>query len=358
MVRVLHIFYNMGNGGIEHFVMDFYRHIDRSKVQFDFLTSVDEPGYFDDEIHGLGGQTYKAYPLKKNPAKNFCDIARIVQKNKYQIVHRHTGSAFGYFELRAAKLGGAKNCILHSHNPQAGNPKLHMLCQKILKMNCIKFACSQEAGEFLFGKKAKFKVINNAIECDKYAYNKNVRKEVRDELELGDAFVVGHIGRFEYQKNHERLLCIFKELLKEKPNSYLVCVGEGSLMEERKQQAMELGISERIKFLGTRNDVYRIIQSFDIFCFPSRYEGFSITQIEAQVNGLKCFTAKDKVPESSNITGNITFIPLGKKDREWAKIILDKDITRDLRAIEIVKEAGYDIGYEARKLQDYYLSLE
>ena len=125
--------------------MDFYRHIDRNKVQFDFLTSVDEKGYFDDEIQKLGGKLYRAYPLKKNPIKNYLDIMRIVKENKYNIVHRHTGSAFGYYDLRAARRGDAKHLILHSHNPQVGKPILHFISEKLLKIDCIPVACSKEA---------------------------------------------------------------------------------------------------------------------------------------------------------------------------------------------------------------------
>ena len=213
MVRVLHIFHNMGNGGIEHFVMDFYRHINRNKVQFDFLTSVDEEGYFDDEINSLGGRLYRAYPLKKNPIKNYFDIVRIVRDNQYDIVHRHTGSAFGYFDLRAARRGGAKHLILHSHNPQPGKPILHFICKKLLRIDCIPFACSREAGEFLFGKDVDVKVINNAIDCDKYKFDATVRTQVREELGLSNSFVVGHIGRFEDQKNHKKLIEIFYEIL-------------------------------------------------------------------------------------------------------------------------------------------------
>ena len=357
MVRVLHIFHNMGNGGIEHFVMDFYRHIDREKVQFDFLTSVEERGYFDDEILLLGGKIYRAYPLKKNPIKNYRDIARIVQENHYDIVHRHTGSAFGYYDLRAARHGGAKHLILHSHNPQVGKPWIHHVCEKLLKIECIPVACSKEAGEFLFGKNTQVKVINNAIDCDKYKYNADVRQKVREELRISDAFVVGHIGRFEDQKNHKKLLEIFAEILKLNPNSKLVCIGSGSLLEACRKQAEELKISEHTLFLGNRNDVEQVLQSFDVFVFPSLYEGFSITQIEAQVNGLTVFTSKDRVSSSSNITGNVHFIPLEESAKIWAEKIWAEDLTRDYRAIDVVKNAGYDIYDIAGELSEYYQNM-
>lgn len=357
MVRVLHVFHNMGNGGIEHFVMDFYRRIDREKIQFDFLTSVDEPGYFDEEIIALGGRLYRAFPFKKNPVKNYFDIARIVKDNGYDIVHRHTGSAFGYFDLRAARKGGAKNLIIHSHNPQAGNPLVHVVCSKLLQFDCIRFACSQEAGEFLFNGR-DFTIIKNAIDCQKYSFDAQIRKKMRENLKLGDAFVVGHVGRFEEQKNHQKLIEIFYEIRKKNPNSTLVCVGDGSMIRERIIQAKELGIYESVRFLGSRDDVEDVIQTFDVFCFPSLYEGFSITLIEAQVNGLKCFASKERVPSASNITGNIEYVGLEEVAEKWADTILNSDYSRDLDACSAVREAGYDINQETMNIQEFYLGLE
>ena len=357
MIRVLHIFHQMANGGVEHFVMNFYRNIDRSEVQFDFLTSVESDGFFDEEIRALGGKLYRAYPLKKNPIRNYFDIAHIVQKNHYDIVHRHTGSAFGYFDLRAARHGGAKYLILHSHNPQAGKPILHSVFDMFLKFDCIKFACSREAGEFLFGTGAEFEVMNNAIDCDKFEFDPAIRAQVREELGIADSFVMGHIGRFEMQKNHEKLFEIFYEILQKRPNSCLVCVGVGSLMDNRKEQAKRMGIYDKVRFLGSRNDVKRIIQAFDFFVFPSKYEGFSITQIEAQVNGLKCFTSRSCVPFSSNITGNVRFIGLEEPAEVWAETILESNLMRDLSAIDVVKNAGYDIINAAKKLTEFYRSL-
>lgn len=357
MIRVLHVFHNMGNGGIEHFVMELYRHIDREKVQFDFLTSVDEKGYFDDEIEMLGGKIFHAYPLKANPIKNFKDISNIVKMNQYDIVHRHTGSAFGYYDLKAAKHGGAKNLILHSHNPQAGNIYLHQISKLLLKTDCIKFACSKEAGEFLFGKKADVTIIKNSIDCEKFRFNNKIRESMRQELEVEGKLVIGHIGRFEEQKNHIKLLQIFKEIYERRPDSVLLCVGEGKLLEERKKQASQLGIEKAVHFLGVRDDIEKIMQSFDCFLFPSLYEGFSIVQIEVQANGLSCFTSKKVVPENSNITGNVTFIDLEKNPETWADIILQSNFGRDKNAINIVKKEGYDINDNVEYLCEFYERL-
>lgn len=357
MIRVLQIFHEMDNGGTAHFIMNYYRHIERKEVQFDFLTSVNEPGYFDQEIRSLGGRVFHAYPFSKNPIENYCDIARIIRINHYQIVHRHTGSAFGYFDLQAARHGGAKHLILHAHNTEAGQPLLHKFCKVLLKTDCHKLACSPEAGRFLFGKKAQFDLINNAIEASRFSFNAEKRVQTRKKLGIGDSFVIGHIGRFEEQKNHKRLLSIFSDISSRKNNCLLVCVGDGSLMSEIKRYAQELGIFDRVLFLGQRNDVDNLLQAFDVFLLPSLYEGLPVTLIEAQANGLKCFASKGKVSLTSNITGNVSYIPLEDNDDQWATKILAADVQRDEIAQEKVRKAGYDIITEAEKLTQYYLKL-
>ena len=357
MIRVLHVFHEMANGGVEAFVMNNYRKMDRSKVQFDFLTTVDRPGYYDDEIRKLGGHIYRTYPLMKNPLKCYDDIVRIVRENRYQYVHRHTGSAFGYFELRAARKAGAEHLIIHSHNPKARTPILHKLSQILMQFDCEQLACSEDAGKHLFGN-SSFKIVPNAIECERYAFSKDIRIQMREELGIDEeTFVVGHVGRFETQKNHRKLLEIFSEFQSQRPNSVLVCVGTGTLMNQTAEYAQELGISNKVKFLGTRNDVNRILQVFDVFCLPSLYEGFSITQVEAQTNGLMCFVAEDNIPKDSDLTGNVRFIPLNAENEIWAKEMLNSVTVRDVNAVEKIRNKGYDISKTAAELQKYYLSL-
>ena len=268
MIRVLHVFHEMVNGGTGHFVMNYYRHIDRSQVQFDFLTSVDEPGYWDEEIRSLGGKIFHAYPFGKNPIKNYYDIARIVRENHYQIVHRHTGSAFGYFELRAAKHGGANQLILHAHNTEAGKPLVHRAAQLLFNLPCHRFACSHEAGCFLFGKNTCFSIIPNAIDVQRFSFEPVIREKMRKELGLENRLVIGHIGRFQAQKNHSRLLSIFSELHKQRTDSVLVCIGDGEKMEETKALASQMGLREAVLFLGQRNDVTDLLSAFDFFLLP------------------------------------------------------------------------------------------
>lgn len=359
MIRVLHIFHEMANGGIEHFVMDYYRHIDRTRVQFDFLVSVETEGYFDQEIQSMGGVVYHAYPLKKNPARNYFDIARIVRENHYDIVHRHTGSAFGYFDLRAARHGGAKHLILHSHNNQAGNQPLHVFSNVFLKIPCERLACSREAGEWLFGSKQDFKIINNAIDCDKFQFKNATRNRVRKELQLEDKLVIGHVGRFEDQKNHFRMLKIFKTVLDKCPNSVLVLIGTGSLQEQCIESAFNLDIRNHILFLGSRTDVPELMQAFDLFLLPSVYEGFPFVLVEAQASGLTS-VASTNVPAECNVTGNVRFIDLERTDSEWAEYILECRNSEHDRSkyADVMKKLGYDINQNARTLCAYYEAIK
>lgn len=359
MVRVLHIFHEMANGGIEHFVMDYYRHIDRTRVQFDFLVSVESEGYFDREIQAMGGVIHHAYPLKKNPIHNYFDVARIVRENHYNIVHRHTGSAFGYFDLRAARYGGAMHLILHSHNNQAGNQTLHKLSNSLLKIPCKQFACSREAGEWLFGPDQSFKVINNAIDCDKFRFSSEVRNRIRQEFGLENKFVIGHVGRFEDQKNHFRMVKIFQAVLRKCSNSVLVLIGIGSLQDQCIKLVRDLGISDHVLFLGTRADVPELMQAFDLFLLPSRYEGFPFVLVEAQASGLVC-VASNNVPAECNVTGNVHFVDLNKTDSEWADIVLKyrKVMLDRSKFAEKMKEQGYDINLNASQLCSYYESLK
>lgn len=356
MIRVLHIFHEMANGGIEHFVMDYYRHINRNQVQFDFLVSVEEDGYFDEEISRLGGRVFHAYPFKKNPIKNYYDIARIVRENGYQIVHRHTGSAFGYFDLRAARHGGAKHLILHSHNNQAGNKVVHLISNILLRIPCEKLACSQEAGKWLFGEKTDFHIINNAIDVQSFVFDSNTREKVRSTFNISDKFVIGHVGRFEEQKNHSFLLKIFASILCEDKECVLILVGTGSLKNEIVSEAKKLGIYENIIFLGSQKNVEQYYQAFDVFVLPSKYEGFGITLLEAQTNGLYCFTSSEVVPDSVNITGRVQYMSLKEEPEIWAKEILKKNGRVDID-ISAIQMAGFDIETNAEKMCSYYKNM-
>lgn len=362
MVRVLHIFHNMGNGGIENFVMNYYRAIDREKIQFDFLTSVEEEGYFDEEIKKMGGHIYHAYPKKKNPIKNYFSIAKIIRDKGYNIVHRHTGSAISNIDLLAARHGGAEVLISHSHATQAGKKWLHYLARIIFHVKVEEFACSKEAGRWLFGKSevenGKVQIIRNAINAEKYKYNSEVRKKVREEHRIQDKFVIGHVGNFNEAKNHDFLIDIFYEIQKEDADTVLWLIGNGKFRQSIEEKVENLGIRDKVIFEGERKNVNELIQGFDLLVFPSVYEAFPIVLIEAQCAGLKCYASKGVIPKEIDVTGNLEFISLEKETLFWKNIII-KDIKKKMNrnsGYMCIKNAGFDIKDAAKDLERRYLT--
>ena len=214
-----------------------------------------------------------------------------------------------------------------------------------LAIDCIRFACSKEAGDFLFGKDKPFEIFPNAIDCEQFRFSEEKRKEVRKALNIENCFVMGHIGRYEEQKNHRKLIEILKAVSEKRPNAILMSIGDGVLMDDVKTYSKELGVYDKVLFLGQRKDVSDLINAFDVFLLPSLYEGFGIVQIEAQANGLHCFSSQGVIPAEADITGNVSFIPL------------EESSERDLNAIQTVKNKGYDSHLSAQRLTEVYESL-
>ena len=362
MVRVLHIFHNMGNGGIENFVMNYYRVIDREKIQFDFLTSVEEEGYFDEEIKKMGGHIYHAYPKKKNPIKNYFSIAKIVRDKGYNIVHRHTGSAISNIDLLAARHGGAEVLISHSHATQAGKKWLHYLARIIFRVKVEEFACSKEAGRWLFGKSdvenGKVQIIRNAIETQLYKFDEEERRKVREEKNASGKLIIGHVGNFNEVKNQTFIIDIFDSIQRRSENVELWLVGDGEWREKIEKKVEKLELQKKVVFWGKRNDVSNIMQGMDVFLFPSLHEGFGIVLIEAQCSGMYCLASIDTIPKEVNITGTVKFISLNESAETWGEEIIKiskKDWGREC-GYKCIKEAGFDIKDAAKDLERRYLT--
>ena len=355
-IRVLHCMVNMNRGGAETLVMNIYRNIDRTKVQFDFLTSAS--GVFDDEIKSLGGRIYRiSYITKSGPFKYSKSLFRFFSEHKeYKIVHSHMDRMSGLI-MREAKRAGVPVRIAHSHSTRSEGGIVTKIIKRYYSTyldNATNFfACSESAARFMFGDK-KAKIIKNGIDYKKFVFNKKTRERIRKELGIEDAFVVGHVGRFFEPKNHIFLIKIFAEVHKNNPASVLVLVGSGSLEQNIRDEVTKMGLKDSVLFLGSRGDVNELLNAFDVFVFPSLFEGLGIVAIEAQASGLKCMLS-DRVPKEVDITGNIEFVPLEKSLKEWAEIILNNinyerhDMTRE------INEAGYDITETAHCLERFYL---
>ena len=356
-IRILNIVPNMRSAGIENFIMNVYRNIDRSKVQFDFIVHNQERKVFDDEIEKLGGRIYRfTYKDDKKLLKYIKDLDNFFKEHKeYKIVHGHMQSMMPLY-LYIAK----KNCvpirIAHSHN---GNYEktlkgfiLHIFSRFAKYQSNVNLACSNIAGKYLFGNK-KFKVIPNAIDIKKFTFNEHIRESMRKELGIENNFVVGHIGRFELQKNHKYIIDIFNEVLKENKKAVLLLIGEGKLEENIKSKVKKLQIEKNIKFLGVRNDVNKIYQAMDCFILPSLYEGLPGVGIEAQISGLYSIFSKN-ITSEVKISENSCFLRIRKKDiDEWKTQILKKK--RREKNIDVYK---YDIKNISKLIERMYLNYE
>lgn len=361
MIRVAQILNHMNSGGIEAVVMNYYRNIDRKKVQFDFFVSGDSAIPQREEIESLGGRIY-TLPTIKHFVAYKKELKRLLKENKYTIVHCHMGP-LAFLPLGAAKSAKVPVRICHNHTSSSPKEFVRNVAKAVFKPfsrnNATHyFACGELAGRWMFGGKAfedgKVYVMNNAIDVNKFDFDTEVRKQMRKELEIENNFVVGHIGRFDTVKNHTFLVDIFAELAKQEPNAVLLLVGEGPLEQETKQKVQELGLENKVKFLGVRKDADKLYQAFDVFVLPSLYEGLPVVAVEAQTSGLPVVVS-DKVSAAIKMTDNVVFEKLDASAQEWTKTILQtKTLARESQK-EKISAAGFDIKTEAKKLEDFYL---
>ena len=362
-IRVLQIIGFVCGGGVEAVIMNYYRNIDRTKVQFDFVIDGYEKTSLDDEILSLGGKVYKVVPYTKNVLKNIYQIYRIIKDNKYEIVHSNMNT-LAVFSLFAAWLAGARVRILHNHSTAVKSEKLRSALKYILRPFAPIFAnrymaCSFLAGEWMYGKKkmqsGKVKVLNNAIDVDKFAYNPEIRKQLRHELNIEkDTLVSGHVGRFMYQKNHDFLIDIFKEIHTQKKNSVLLLIGDGPLRHIIEEKVKNYNLQDSVKFLGLRKDVKDLYNVMDVFVLPSWYEGLPVVSVEAQANGLPCFVS-DRVSKECKLSSSMNFVSLNKSADCWSKEILNYSVFRNENAITELSKKGFCISKEIDKIEKFYL---
>lgn len=357
-IRVLQVVTHMERGGLESTLMNYYRHIDRERVQFDFLVHRQERAAFDDEIESLGGKLYRLPRLVPWSEGYLAALNHFFDEHpEYKIVHVHQDCLSSVI-LRAAAQHNIPVRIAHSHNAnQDKNLKYPIKLwykRSIPKYTTNLFACGKDAGDWMFGG-APYQIINNAIDATSYSFNPKNRIEVRHQLGLADKLIIGHVGRFNPQKNHPFLLDIFAALLKKEPNAVLLLVGGGEDMPKIQAKAHALGIAEHVRFLGVRSDVAALMQAMDVFVFPSLYEGLGIVLIEAQAAGLPCVVS-DTIPREAYLTDLVTAERLSSSTETWADNILEKrNFPRTDRRAEIAAH-GFDIATEAVKLQEFYIN--
>lgn len=364
-VKVLHYVSVMNRGGQETFLMNLFRNIDREKVSFDFLCTQEEQGDFDREIEMLGGRIFHIR-LNRIPGKGkqidnayllYSYLKRV--RNQYEAFHIHTQHAMdGFLSAGAAKAAGIRKVIVHSHNTDTlFHRKAHFVFRPLLGLLPIhRFACSELAGRWMFGK-SRFRVVPNGIEADSFSFDEAVRACVRSQQKWEGKYVIGHVGRFNFQKNHRFLLDFFAEFHKTCPGCMLALVGVGELQEEIRQSVEERGLGECVQFLGVRSDVARLYQGMDVFVLPSHFEGLPVTLVEAQAAGLPCLVS-DCITEEIKLTELVDMFSLDCSAQQWARELLrikSRPEPRKSRKNEI-SGAGYDMKQAASALEEFYRS--
>ena len=366
MLRVLHSVSNMARAGIETMLMNYYREMDTNLLQFDFLANKPAPGEYDEEIRSRGGRVFVSpglNPIHYPQYKRF--VSDLLGSNPdIRIVHAHN-EAMGFYALQSAKSAGISVRIAHAHNTRIIRDykyPLKLICKQLLPGAATDYwSCGTDAGIYYFGKKRWDEsgfILRNAIDTSKFAFQPEVRQRLRQSYALENSLVIGHVGRFNLQKNHSRLLDIFAEITAAVPDARLVLIGVGELEQAAKEKALALGLSEKVLFLGQMANVNEWYQAMDCFLLPSLFEGLPVVGIEAQAAGLPCFFS-DRVTDEVLLSPNARKISLDASNADWVKEILTVQRAEKNRACgeNLIRGAGYDIHVEARKLQNLYLEM-
>lgn len=362
-IRILHVLGTTQLGGAESRIMDLYRCMDRDRVQFDFLIHTEKEGFFDEEIRTLGGRIFRVPRFR---LYNYFSYRREMrdffkEHREFSAVQGHITSTASIY-LPIAKKAGIPLTVAHARS--AGVDKgmkgflTRILRRNLSKRTDVMFTCSGLAAVSVFGKKAaetgKVIFIPNAIDCQAFEYNKAVREKIREELGIAENYVIGHVGRFHYAKNHEYLLRVFAALCKREEEKYLLLLlGEGGGMESARQLAGELGISERVLFLGNRRNVCDYYQAMDYFVYPSRFEGLPGTVVEAQASGLRCLIS-DSICSEVMATELVHAMSIEDAPERWAEYLIEtKDYQRRGYAGEM-RKAGFDVQVQAGAVMEFY----
>lgn len=375
-MRILYVLNGTFNyGGTESVVLNYCHNIDRTKIQIDFMLHTSQVECEQNDIcDGLkreGARIFCVAPRKVSLVQNYKDIVDVLRQNKYDVIHTHT-DCIGAYILSIAKREGVAVRIAHSHNTNTPvkvcglKSFLHNMfweyCRYDIRRQANRYmACSVAAANWLFGRKRvkqnKVYMLHNAIDLKKFCYNPETRDKLRKKLGLEGCYVIGHVGRFSYQKNHEYLIRIFHQVVRRESSARLLLVGDGELKSKIRQQVHQAGLESKVIFYGVSDRVNELYQVMDVFAFPSHYEGLGMTAIEAQCSGLPCVIADNpKVSTESSITSLVVRIPCTDSMAWVGELLKYKKYVR-VDMSDRIGDAGYDLEREARKLQNYYLTI-
>ncbi len=362
-IRVLQVLGGLNRGGAETMIMNIYRAMDKSKVQFDFIIHKENENAYIDEIKSLGGKVY-VFPeftfQNQHAYKKFWnDFLR--EHQEYKILHSHIRS-YAIVFIRIAKKHGLRT-IVHSHSTSNGSglkARVKGLLQVPLrKESDYLFACSEISGEWLFGEKAvhspNYRMIKNAIDTNKYKTDSAIRDAYRKQFHAEDKTIYGHIGRLSEPKNHRFLLEVFSSIIKKAPGSVLILVGEGAYRPQIESWIRELNLEQSVIMTGSRNDIPQLLSAMDVFLFPSLWEGLPVTVVEAQAAGLPCLVS-DQVTSEVAVSEAVTYLPIHQGTECWAERAVSSAGKR-FDVIEDIKAAGFDVHSSAAELAEFYRSI-
>lgn len=362
LVKVLHVVPALDNGGIERLLFNYYKNLSDNGLKFDFLIHTGNIGVVGNLLKSLGCNIHSLPSKRKNLFKYISAFVNFLKINNYEIIHIHQNYS-SWLPGLICKIMGFKIIVIHSHNFIKKETLIKKIINFIIRLINLSItnnylACSLSAGKWLFGKKSSFQVLTNAVELDKFVFNQTKREKFKNLYDLNNKLVIGHVGRFTEQKNHTFVLKTFKEINTLIPNSKLLLVGEGNLINLIKKEVKILKIEKSVSFLGSHSHINDLYNIFDIFLFPSLFEGLGIALIEAQISDLFCF-GSDNIPKESFLTKKSYQLSLKLTPIDWANFIIKKykhDLKRDNNFVFFQKN-NYDVKQEALNLQNYYLNL-
>lgn len=365
-IRILQVLGSLNAGGMQSMLINYYKKLDRSSFQYDFLVFSDK-SFYDDEILMLGGRIYRITPRRRNPIKNYIELDMFFKKHtEYKIVQIHQG--INYFApLTFAKRNHVPIRIVHSHGMDPNLVKRQGIfysiytVPKIEKLGTNFVACSESAARQIFSNKIinnkKYKLMRNAIDIEKFQKNETDRKKLRKEFEVDNNFVIGHIGNFNFVKNHDFIIEIFSKVHEVDDSALLVLVGSGEKEEEIRKKVNNLGLNLAVRFLGTRNDIPEVINIFDCLVLPSYYEGLPVVCIEAQAAGIPCYLSSN-ITQESKVSNLVKFLSINDNAEIWANVILDnRGKYNNTNNCDSMTKNGYNLNLEVSKIEEYYLSL-
>jgi len=360
-IKVLQVIGTLKIGGAENIAMNFARFIDKKRFQIDYLVFGDTKGEYEDEALELGCKIIHIDPPSNGYLKYFRNLKRILIEGKYNAIHAHMLLNNG-LTLKAAHDVKIKKRISHSHSTDSGRKEsffykcyVYLMKRMIKKYATDLISCGGDAGEYLYGNEFKQKgiILNNGIDVSKFAYNVETRMEVRQSLGVDEEILLGHVGRLTKVKNHEFLIDVFNEMLKINANTRLLIVGDGELRGFIEEKIDNLGIKDRVTLTGIRTDIADLLQAIDVIVFPSLFEGFPVTMVEAQAAGIPCIVS-DKVTNQIAVTNLISFMSLDESAKSWAHVSLQQAMHERTNKSSQMIEKGFDVITTIKTLEKIY----